>query len=1180
MADARSPEQRKRGSLSVVRPAVLGAEGAFETFITITSDGSVNAYNGHVDLGTGIRTALGQIVAEELDVSFARVVVVLGDTAVVPNQGATIASETIQITAVPLRKAAAQARHYLLARAAERLELPASDLMIEDGLIRGHDNRSVSYGELIADETIRLVLADDVAVKEVSAYSVVGKSVPRVDLPAKATGELVYVHDVRVPGMLHGRVVRPPYAGVDAGPFVGTSLIAVDEGSVRDIPGLVAVVRIGDFVGVVAEREENAIKAAAQLKVSWKPGPALTDLSDIEQALRANPSTPRQLIDKGDVDAAIKAAAKPMQRTYVWPYQMHGSIGPSCAVADYSEGAIRVWSGTQNPHILRGDLALLIQRPESEIDVIRMEAAGCYGRNCADDVSADALLLSRAVGQPVRVQLTREQEHAWEPKGTAQLMDVNGGLNADGSVAGYDFATRYPSNGAPTLALLLTGRIAPEAAVFEMGDRTAIPPYDYENMRVVANDMPPIVRASWFRGVSALPNTFAHESYIDELAAEAEIDPIEYRLRYLKDKRAIDLVNAVAERAGWTPRPVWKEPEADGDIVRGRGFAYALYVHSKFPGYGAAWSAWIADVAVNKATGDVSVTRVVAGQDSGLMINPAGVRHQIEGNVIQSTSRALMEEVSFERGAVTAREWGAYPIIKFSELPKIDVLMLPRQDQPPLGVGESASVPSAAAIANAIYDATGVRFRELPFTPERILKGLRGEQPAAPAPLAPPTPTTPIDKWQNPFAKRGGILAGIAALCAAAIGIGAAALPWRAIAPIARPDASVYSAATIARGKELAALGACAVCHTSEHGILNAGGRPLETPFGTITTTNITPDVDTGIGAWSYPAFERAMREGIHRDGRHLYPAFPYTHFAKTSDADLQALYAYLMAQAPVRAETPANALAFPFNLRPLLAGWNALFHQPDTFRPDPSKSEIWNRGAYLIEGLGHCSACHSPRNALGAERQAAYLAGGFAEGWEAPALTSLSKAPVPWSEDELYAYLRTGESRLHGVAAGPMAPVVQELGALPDQDIRAMAVYLASFNATADQPTHDAIAAKLEASTVVTTAASAGARIYQGACAVCHEVGGPPLFGSRPSLALNSNLHSDAPDNLIQVILHGIAKPAVTDLGYMPAFRDSMSDGQIAELASFLRSQFAPGKPAWTDVAATVGRIRQTIAR
>src|SRR6476660_8117082 len=764
------PNGAERGSLVVVRTV---DEVTSETFVRITADGSVSAYNGHVDLGTGIRTALGQIVAEELDVSFARVVVVLGDTAVVPNEGATIASETIQITAVPLRKAAAQARHFLIARAAERLELPIADPTIEDGLIRGRDNRSVSYAGLIAGETLRLELADDVPVKAVNAYTIVGQSVPRIDVPAKSTGELVYVHDVRVPGMLHGRVVRPPYAGVDAGAFVGSSLIGVDESSVRDIAGLVAVVRIGDFVGVIAEREENAIKAAAQLKVSWKPTPNLPDLKDVETALRANPSTPRTLIDKGDVDAAVAAAAKPMHRTYLWPYQMHGSIGPSCAVADYQAGYVKVWSGTQNPHILRADLALLLQRPETEIDVIRMEAAGCYGRNCADDVSADAVLLSRAAGRPVRVQLTREQEHAWEPKGAAQLMDVKGGLRADGSVAGYYFATRYPSNGAPTLALLLTGTIAPVPDVFEMGDRTAIPPYDYDNMRVVAHDMPPIVRASWFRGVSALPNTFAHESYIDEMATEAGVDPVEYRLRYLKDRRAVDLVKAVAERAGWSPRPVWKEPVPEGDIVRGRGFAYALYVHSQFPGYGAAWSAWIADVAVNKATGDVSVTRVVAGQDSGLMINPDGVRHQIHGNVIQSTSRALMEEVSFDRTSVVSREWGAYPIITFPDLPKIDVLMLPRQDQPALGVGESASVPSAAAIANAIFDATGVRFRELPFTPERILSGLRGEGDAAPGalPLAAPKPQVSPDRWQNPFAARRGALATVAALCAAVVGV-------------------------------------------------------------------------------------------------------------------------------------------------------------------------------------------------------------------------------------------------------------------------------------------------------------------------------------------------------------------------------------------------------------------------
>src|ERR1700723_4349822 len=316
------------GVLSVVRPAASDAATGFATFTQITADGAVTAYNGHVDLGTGIRTALGQIVAEELDVSFARVVVVLGDTSLVPNQGATIASETIQVTAVPLRDAAAQARQFLIARAAERLELPEQDLVIEDGLVRGRDNRSVSYGELIAGEIIRLELAEDVAVKAVDSYAIVGQSVPRIDLPAQATGELVYVHDVRVPGMLHGRVVRPPYAGVDAGAFVGTSLIAVDEASVRDIPGLIAVVKIRDFVGVIADREENAIKAAAQLKVTWKPVPTLPDMKDVETALRANPSTPRILIDRGDVDAAIAAAERPMQRTYIWPYQMHRLSGP------------------------------------------------------------------------------------------------------------------------------------------------------------------------------------------------------------------------------------------------------------------------------------------------------------------------------------------------------------------------------------------------------------------------------------------------------------------------------------------------------------------------------------------------------------------------------------------------------------------------------------------------------------------------------------------------------------------------------------------------------------------------------------------------------------------------------------------------------------------------------------
>ena len=296
------------------------------------------------------------------------------------------------------------------------------------------------------------------------------------------------------------------------------------------------------------------------------------------------------------------------------------------------------------------------------------------------------------------------------------------------------------------------------------------------------------------------------------------------------------------------------------------------------------------------------------------------------------------------------------------------------------------------------------------------------------------------------------------------------------------------------------------------------------------------------------------------------------------SDADLQALYAYLMAQPPLRADTPKTRLGFPFNLRPLMAAWNALFHSAEPFQADASQSESWNRGAYLVEGLGHCGACHSPRNALGAEKANAYLAGGLAEGWEAPPLTSLSQAPIPWNEDELYAYLRTGESRFHGVAAGPMAPVVKELASLPDQDIRAMAVYLGSFNPSpAARPEQEKRAARLESLTArrVVSASPTGARLYQGACAVCHEVGGPALFGSRPSLALNSNLHSATPDNLIQLILHGIAEPASSDLGYMPGFKDSLTAEQVAELVSYLRQRFAPDKPAWTGLSEAIARVR-----
>ncbi|WP_342066796.1 xanthine dehydrogenase family protein molybdopterin-binding subunit [Achromobacter kerstersii] len=714
-----------------------------EIFVAVVADGSrvsdggagwrVLAFNGHVDLGTGIRTSLAQIVAEEIDVPMARLDMVLGHTNAAPNQGPTIASASIQISAVPLRRAAAQAREHLMQLAAERWNLPRDALRVRDGVVRPRsddDPRQLDYGELLAGQHIRLTLAppdQPVRLKPASDYRIVGQGVARVDIPAKATGELSFVHDVRVPGMRHGRVVRPPHPGRDAGDFIGHCLIDVDRDSVAHLPGNVQVVAQGDFIGVVADREEQAIAAMRALKVRWKPVPPAPQLDDLAAAIRANPSKARPLIEDGDVDAVCAQAATHLRRTYVWPYQMHASIGPSCAVADFCDGRLTVWTGTQNPHMLRTDLDRLLKLGEGQIELIRLEAAGCYGRNCADDVCADAALLSRAVGAPVRVQLTREQEHQWEPKGTGQLMDVGAAIDAQGELLAYDFAVRYPSNDAPLLALLLTGAIPGEPRTLEMGDRTAAPPYRYANRRVVCHDMPPIVRSSWLRGVSALPNSFAHDCMIDELAEAAGADPVDYRLRNLDDARAVALIDATAKHAGWQPRTPGSrgKPDADG-VLHGRGVAYARYVHSKFPGFGAAWAAWVIDLSVDAATGRLRVQRIVVGQDTGMVINPDGVRHQIHGNVVQTLSRCLLEKVDFDQAGVSSREWGGYPIIGFKDLPAIDVLQMPRQDEPPMGAGESASVPGPAAIANALFDATGRRFYEAPFTPEAVRAALAG----------------------------------------------------------------------------------------------------------------------------------------------------------------------------------------------------------------------------------------------------------------------------------------------------------------------------------------------------------------------------------------------------------------------------------------------------------------------
>ncbi|KXV02509.1 aldehyde dehydrogenase [Caballeronia megalochromosomata] len=693
-----------------------------EVFVAVLDDERIVAFNGHVDLGTGIRTSLAQIVAEELDVPAQRVTMVLGDSSETPNQGPTIASASIQISAVPLRAAAAQARLALIELAAARWRVNPSSLRTDEGYVIAQDGVRLSFGALLHSQRVTLTLDTATRVKNPSRYRVVGKSSPRVDLPAKATGQLTFVHDMRVPGMLHGRVVRPPYHGRDAGAFVGTSLIEVDRASVEQLPGVRGVVVIGDFIGVVAEREEQAIRAAKALKVRWRALPAMPDLSDPARAIRSAPAKPRLLQESGDVDAASNApGVTTFQRRYEWPYQMHASIGPSCALADYRDERITVWSGTQNPQSLRHDLAKLASRDEADVDIVRMEAAGCYGRNCADDVAGDALLLSRAMRAPVRVQLSRADEHLWEPKGTAQVMDVTGSVSASGEMVAYSFATRYPSNDAPLLALLLTGAVPAEARVFEMGDRTAVSPYTFAHTRFVCDDLAPLVRSSWLRGVSALPNSFAHDAFIDELAVHAGADPLEFRLRHLADERARALLQAIAVRAGWRTRgtPRYLE-QANERCVRGRGIAYARYVHSRFPGFGAAWAAWIVDLEVDRVTGEIRIERVTIGQDTGTMVNPDGVRHQIHGNVVQTLSRTLKERVRMSDGLVASREWGGYPLITFAELPAVDVVLMPRQGEPPLGSGESASVPGPAAIANALFDATGVRFYAPPFTADVV----------------------------------------------------------------------------------------------------------------------------------------------------------------------------------------------------------------------------------------------------------------------------------------------------------------------------------------------------------------------------------------------------------------------------------------------------------------------------
>ena len=689
-----------------------------DDWLAIEKDGTVTAFSGKVELGTGVRTALAQIVAEELDGPLERVRMVMGDTARTPDEGYTAGSMTISGSGTALRNAAAEARHAMLGMAAERFDVRLEELIIREGviLVAEHPERSVTYAELIGGKAFNLQVTNEVELKSSAAYQIVGKSTPRQDLPPKVMGQPHFIHDLKIPGMLHARLVRPPNPAA--------KLISLDEDSVKSIPGLVKVFQRGNFIGVVTEREEQAIQAAKQLKVEWQETAVYPNMQDLFTSLRNQPIEDHLLVEKGDFKKAFAGAAKQLHSTYYQPFHAHAAIGPSCAVADVKGDQVTVWASTPGPYPLSGALAQLLNLPVENIHLIFMEGAGSYGQNGADDAAADAVILSQAVGRPVRVQWTRQDEFIWEPKSPAMIMEVYGGLDAQGNVVAWDYHVWSPSHvararfaGQLVTAQLLSGQPAPHARFSFGAERNAPTNYSFPVQRVTVHYLrDSLLRASSFRSLGGAENTFANESFIDELAAAADVDALEYRLRYLSEPRERDVLEAAAREANWESRPT---PRAhDAKVAEGRGVAFARYENDQ------AIVACIAEVQVEQASGVIRVKRIVVAHDCGLIINPDGVKNQIEGNVIQSLSRALKEEVKFDEMHITSTNWETYPILTFSEVPEIEVVLINRPDQPAVGAGEPSTVTTAAAVANAVFDATGTRLRQIPFTPGRVKQSL------------------------------------------------------------------------------------------------------------------------------------------------------------------------------------------------------------------------------------------------------------------------------------------------------------------------------------------------------------------------------------------------------------------------------------------------------------------------
>ena len=674
-----------------------------DDWLAINPDGTVTVRSGKIDSGTGVRTALAQIVAEELDVPVERITMVMGDTGRTPDEGITAGSTTIRFGGYALRQASAEARQVLLEKASDQLDAAVDELVVRDGVISvsHHPAQTITYAELMGGKPFNRAISLHAPVKRPADYRVVGKPVARIDLPAKFTGAASFVHDVRVPGMLHARVVRPPSATAE--------LESIDESSVTDA----RVVRVGNFVGVVAEREEQAVRAAKQLQVKWRESVQWPALEDLYTFIRHEPTTDETTRDEGKVEPALKRAAVQVAATYRQPFQAHASIGPACSVADIQADRGVIWAATRAVYELRDEIAELLQMPAEKLQVIYAEGAGSYGHNGADDAAADAAILSRAVGKPVRVQWTREDEFGWEPYVPAMEMEVRGGLDKQGNIIAWTYDVWTPPHVAGTTliaAQLISGQPPAAPDWFGGGDRNAPTNYRIPNQRVRAHWLTRLpLRTSSMRSLGGAANTFANESFVDELAAAAKIDPLEFRLRHLDDPRAIAVVKAAAERAGWG---------AALPAGEGRGIAFAQYDTDQ------AYVAAVAHVRVDAQTGEVRVKRIVVAHDCGLIINPDGTKNQIEGNVIQSASRALKERVTWADSHITSLNWETYPILKFSEVPEVEIVLIDRPDEPPLGAGEPATVTTAPAIANAIFAATGARVREIPFTAARVREAM------------------------------------------------------------------------------------------------------------------------------------------------------------------------------------------------------------------------------------------------------------------------------------------------------------------------------------------------------------------------------------------------------------------------------------------------------------------------